>query len=65
MVWSVRHRKLEVFREGGAENHVQEIVGILRVTGEELDTSMLTEAINELNLDKQWAIVQERLKSDP
>ena len=57
--------KLEFFREGGAEKHVQDIVGVLRVTGEELDTSMLTGAINKLNLDKQWATVQERLKSNP
>ena len=57
--------KLEFFREGGAEKHVQDIVGVLRVTGEELDTSMLTGAINKLNLDKQWATVQEQLKSNP
>ena len=57
--------KLEFFREGGAEKHVQDIVGVLRVTGEELDTSMLTGAINKLNLDNQWATVQERLKSTP
>ena len=57
--------KLEFFREGRAEKHVQDIVGILRVTGEELNTSMLTGAINKLNLDKQWATVQERLKSNP
>ena len=57
--------KLEFFREGRAEKHVQDIVGVLRVSGEELDTSMLTGAINELNLDKQWATVQERLKSNP
>ena len=34
--------KLAFFREGGAEKHVQDIVGVLRVMGEELDASMLT-----------------------
>lgn len=47
-------RKLEYFREGGAEKHLRDIRGILAVSGEQLDRATLDEWIQRCSLEVQW-----------
>lgn len=48
-------RKLEFFREGGAEKHLRDIRGILRVSGELVDRSWLAAWVRRLGLEALWA----------
>jgi hypothetical protein len=50
-------RKLEYFREGGSEKHVQDIQGILAVSGDQLDRASLTRWTEHLDLAGVWRTV--------
>lgn len=47
-------RKLEYFREGGSDKHLQDIRGILEVSGDIIDRKMLNEHITERKLADVW-----------
>lgn len=47
-------RKLEYFREGGAEKHLRDIRGMLAVSGDQLDRAALTEWISRRGLEAAW-----------
>lgn len=53
-------RKLEYFREGGSQKHLQDIRAMLRVSGEEIDRSLLDAKLAELGLVQQWEMVNAR-----
>ena len=55
-------KKLEYFREGGSEKHVRDILGVLKIQGEKIDRTYITEWTNRLGLSEQWELVLERLK---
>lgn len=55
-------RKLEYFREGGSEKHLRDIVGMLKVQGQDIDQTYLTEWIARLGLTAEWALVEDRRK---
>jgi hypothetical protein len=46
--------KLEFYKEGGSEKHLDDIRGILRISGERIDTRFLTEKIRLLGLESEW-----------
>ena len=47
-------RKLEYYREGGAEKHLRDIRAMLAVSGEQLDRPTLDEWIQRQGLDAEW-----------
>ncbi len=50
-------RKLEYYREGGSEKHLDDIRGVLRQSGELLDHGVLARWIEDLGLESAWARV--------
>lgn len=53
-------RKLEYFREGGSEKHLRDISGILQVSSDQIDFSLLKERVEKMMLQKEWVAVQEQ-----
>ena len=49
--------KLEFYREGKESKHLRDIRGILSVSEDELDHSLLERAVNELRLNTEWTAV--------
>ncbi|MEI6424562.1 MAG: hypothetical protein WCP55_20260, partial [Lentisphaerota bacterium] len=47
-------RKLEYYKEGGAEKHIRDIKGILSVSKDIIDINELHEKISSLGLDNFW-----------
>lgn len=47
-------RKLEYFREGGSDKHLQDIRSILATSGDVIDNASLQKLIEEMGLEKQW-----------
>lgn len=54
-------KKLEDSCEGGAERHLRDIAGVLRVSGTEIDRDYLTEWADRLGLSETWRRVLEEL----
>lgn len=52
--------KLEFYREGGGDKHLQDIAGMLRVSGEGLDFTLLDRAAVELGLKEFWTLARSR-----
>jgi hypothetical protein len=50
-------RKLEYYREGGAEKHVRDIRSILTVSGSQIDKIVLNEWIQRRGLETEWQFV--------
>jgi hypothetical protein len=51
-------RKLEYYREGGSEKHVQDIRGMLDVSGDALDRSALSEWVATLGVQAEWRSIE-------
>ncbi len=49
-------RKLEFYREGGSDKHLQDIQGILAVSGSSLDRSAIDRWVNKMKLQEQWRL---------
>lgn len=47
-------RKLEYFREGGAEKHVRDIAAMLDVSGDRIDLAAVEEEVSERGLVAEW-----------
>lgn len=52
--------KLIYYREGQSELHLRDVVGILRVSGDELDRPYVTEWVERLGLRPLWEAVLKR-----
>ena len=52
-------RKLEYYREGGSEKHVLDIRGMLELSGDSLDMSVLDEWLPKLGVQAQWDLVSQ------
>jgi hypothetical protein len=52
-------RKLEYHREGGSIKHLDDIRGMLRVSGEEIDRDALEEMITARGLQAEWSAVEQ------
>jgi len=46
-------RKLEYYREGGSEKHLQDIAGMIEASGDQIDWPFLTEKIKQYKLKEQ------------
>jgi len=51
-------RKLEFFREGGAEKHVRDIRGMLSISGEQIDSVALDDWIRARGVETEWQKVR-------
>jgi hypothetical protein len=58
-------KKLEYYREGESEKHLRDIVGVIKVTGHELDRKYIEEWVRRLDLETVWRHVLERLEPAP
>ncbi len=47
-------RKLEYFREGGSEKHLRDIRGMIDVSGDEIDETVMDGWVEHLHLEKEW-----------
>ena len=50
-------RKLEYYREGGSIKHLNDIRGMLRISGEQIDRDVLKEMISSRGLVAEWDAV--------
>jgi hypothetical protein len=55
-------RKLEFYREGNSEKHLHDIYGMLEVSGDIIDQSIIHNWITKLELKTQWEQVKIMLK---
>jgi hypothetical protein len=51
-------RKLEYFREGGADKHLRDIRGILNISGEQINQADLQEWIQRRGVEAEWGEIQ-------
>lgn len=54
-------RKLEYYREGGSEKHLDDIAGMLRVSGDAIDRAKVTRLVAERGLTAAWHAAEERV----
>jgi len=54
-------KKLEFFRDGGSEKHVRDIVGVLKVSGELVDSEYIRQWAQRLGLEELWHEVRNRV----
>jgi hypothetical protein len=47
-------RKLEYYREGHSEKHLHDIGGMLQISGDIIDRTIIREWVERLDLQKQW-----------
>ena len=50
-------RKLQYYREGGAEKHLRDVRTVLQVSGDQLDRTVLEQRVRALGLEKEWELV--------
>jgi hypothetical protein len=50
-------KKMEFFREGGAEKHLRDITGILKISGEALDYEYIESWAESLGLETIWRTI--------
>lgn len=55
-------KKLEYYREGRSEKHIRDIIGIIKVSGEMIDFSYISDWAGNLGLAEIWAAVRSRMK---
>jgi len=54
-------KKMEYYKEGGAEKHLRDITGILKISGEMVDKDYIAEWSRQLELTEIWDAIQRRL----
>ena len=54
-------RKLEYFREGGSEKHLNDIASMIEMSSEQINFEELQNKIKENALEKEWQTVQKRI----
>ena len=52
-------KKLEYYREGGSEKHLRDIIGMMTVSGDQIDFKLLDGKAKESGLDKEWKHIKE------
>ena len=50
-------RKMEYYREGQSEKHLHDIRGMLDISGDSINKTIIEEWVNRLDLQKQWNLV--------
>jgi len=56
--------KLWYYHEGGSDKHLRDMVGMLQVSGDEIDTEYVEHWVRELGLTEEWRIVIDRIKGN-
>jgi hypothetical protein len=54
-------RKLEFFREGGSEKHLNDIISMIEVSSQQIDFEELQSKVKSCALEKEWLKIQERM----
>jgi len=54
-------KKMEYYKAGGSEKHLRDIAGILKISGEMVDRSYITEWAKRLDLTEVWDAVLARV----
>lgn len=54
-------KKMEYYREGGAEKHLRDIAGVLRVSGDRIDRDYIRRWAEELGLARIWLAIESEL----
>jgi hypothetical protein len=57
--------KMKYFKEGGSEKHLDDMAGILKVSGAKLDRAYLESWISRLGYEEIWAALQQQLSATP
>ena len=50
-------RKLEYYREGRSEKHIEDIRGMLRHSREDVDFELLASSVADAGLEREWGLV--------
>ena len=53
--------KMQYYKEGGAEKHLRDITGILKVSGDEVDRAYVQRWVEQLGLSDVWEAVLRRV----
>lgn len=51
-------KKLEYFRDGGAEKHLRDIRSMLEISPDEIDLGVVAELVSQFGLEREWARVK-------
>jgi hypothetical protein len=51
-------KKLEYYREGGSEKHLRDILGMMAVSGGQIDSKLLEDKVKESGLGKEWKLIK-------
>ena len=54
-------KKMEYYREGGSEKHLRDITGILKISGDAVDRSYISDWSKRLGLTEIWDAVKNRV----
>ncbi len=57
-------KKLQYFDAGGSERHLRDIAGMLRVSGNQIDSEYVAQWADRLGLAGVWARVSDRLRTE-
>lgn len=58
-------KKMDFYSQGGSEKHLRDIAGILKISGDAVDLTYISEWAQRLNLTDIWNAVQKRLNEKP
>lgn len=54
-------KKMEYYREGGAEKHLRDITGVLKISGDRVDRAYISAWASKMGLDSIWAAILNRI----
>jgi hypothetical protein len=54
-------KKMEYYKLGGSEKHLRDITGIMKISGQMIDTSYIEKWSHSMELSEIWKAVQKRL----
>ena len=55
-------KKMEFFREGGSDKHLRDITGVLKTSGNEIDTAYIDRWADTLGLTEIWQAILDRMR---
>ena len=55
-------KKMDFYKQGGSEKHLRDVTGILKISGDMIDTNYITEWADILGLRDIWDAVLRRVK---
>ncbi|HEX9667890.1 MAG TPA: hypothetical protein VGC93_00280 [Thermoanaerobaculia bacterium] len=53
-------KKMDFYRRGGSDKHLQDIAGVLRISGERLDTEYIEDWASRLGVEEIWRTLLSR-----